>query len=161
MDVPVTADRGDHTDHWSGSGGAGQRDRIEIDLPLSHRHASTVRAVAASLAADLGFSVDEIDDLRLGVNEAVSVLADVDPVEGARLHLTFAVDGIEGQSAVVVVTAARYGIDAQLTQADLDPLALRILSAVVDHFEIDPSGAVVVVKRVTGTTGTTGSGHAG
>ena len=55
---------------------------VELDLPLAHRHASTVRVVAASLGADAGLTVDEIEDLRLGVNEAVSVLADVDATVG-------------------------------------------------------------------------------
>ena len=41
--------------------------------------------VAASLGADAGLTVDEIEDLRLGVNEAVSVLADVDATAGVRL----------------------------------------------------------------------------
>ena len=40
----------------------GPQDVVRLDLPLHHRHASTVRVVAASLAADLGFSVDEIED---------------------------------------------------------------------------------------------------
>ena len=62
-------------------------------LPLHHRHASTVRVVAASLAADIGFSVDEIEDLRLGVDEAVSVMADADGEPGARLHLRFVLSG--------------------------------------------------------------------
>ena len=58
-----------------------------------HRHASTVRVVAASLGADAGLTVDEIEDLRLGVNEAVSVLADVDAPTGARLRVRFEIQG--------------------------------------------------------------------
>ena len=57
-------------------------EHVDIDLPLSPRHASTVRAVAASVGADVGLSVDQIDDLRLGVNEAIAILTDVDVPEG-------------------------------------------------------------------------------
>lgn len=119
-------------------------EHVDLDLPLHPRHASTVRVVASSVAADAGFSIDEIDDLRLGVNEAVSVLADVDPGAG-RLHLRFDLgDGI------VVMTARRVGDVAPLAIDGLDVLATKILRAVVDEFDIDESGAFTVVKRVAG-----------
>ncbi len=88
----------------------GSPEFVELDLPLQHRHASTVRVVAASLGADAGLTVDEIEDLRLGVNEAVSVLADVDAVDGARLRVRFEIVG-EGMT----VTARRSGVDQELS----------------------------------------------
>lgn len=115
---------------------------VELDLPLHHRHASTVRVVAASLAADLGFTVDEIEDLRLAVDEAVSVMADVDAGQDARLHLRFELDG-NGLSVAV----SRTGVVARITGGDVDELAMRILGAVVDHFEVTGRGEFVVSKR--------------
>lgn len=117
-------------------------DVVELDLPLDLRHASTVRLVAASLAADVGFTVDEIDDLRLGVNEAVSVLADVDAAGGARLHLRFVASGRS-----MTVTVRRTGVAEVLTLHDVDELAVRILQAVVDEFRVDDAGSFVVVKH--------------
>lgn len=122
-------------------------DVVDLDLPMEHRHASTARVVAASLAADAGFTVDEIDDLRLGVDEAVAVLADVDTDAGARLHLRFEIAG-----STLTVTATRRGIDRPVTTDDLDILAVRILQAVVDEFRVESDGAFVVVKRA-GTDG--------
>lgn len=138
-----TAPAGEQADEQAGE----QADVIELDLPLQHRHASTVRVVAASLAADVGFTVDEIDDLRLGVNEAVAVLADVDADADARLHLRFAVVG-----PTLTVTATRRGVAEAITAEDVDALAMRILRAVVDEFRVDADGAFVVVKRA-GTDG--------
>jgi anti-sigma regulatory factor (Ser/Thr protein kinase) len=120
---------------------------IELELPLHHRHASTVRVVAASLGADAGFTVDEIEDLRLGVNEAVSVLADVDDADGARLRLRFAVSG-----QTMTVTATRTGVDRVVKIDDVDELAVRILRAVVDDFRVD-DGGFVVVKRAVASDG--------
>jgi hypothetical protein len=125
-------------------------DRIQIELPLTHRHGSTVRAVAASGGAELGFSVDEIDDLRLGVNEAVSVLADVGAEAGdaARLHIVFtwrAHERVEDGIALTV-RAWRDTTIAQPTAADLDPLASRILAAVMDSYEIGVDGVFTAVK---------------
>ena len=121
---------------------------VELDLPLKHRHASTVRVVAASLGADAGLTVDEIEDLRLGVNEAVSVLADVDAVDGARMRVRFEING-----QAMTVTARRTGIDQALSIADIDELAVRILRAVVDEFRVDDDGAFVVVKNALARDG--------
>ena len=128
--------------------GEGSPEVVELDLPLGHRHASTVRVVAASLGADAGLTVDEIEDLRLGVNEAVSVLADVDAVDGARLRVRFEIQG-----PAMVVTARRTGIDQRLSIDDIDELAVRILRAVVDEFRVDGDGAFVVVKNALARDG--------
>ena len=121
---------------------------VELDLPLEHRHASTVRVVAASLGADAGLTVDEIEDLRLGVNEAVSVLADVDATRGARLRVRFEILG-HGMT----VTARRSGVEQALSIGDIDALAVRILSAVVDEFRVDDDGGFVVVKNALARDG--------
>ena len=121
---------------------------VELDLPLQHRHASTVRVVAASLGADAGLTIDEIEDLRLGVNEAVSVLADVDTADGARLRVRFEING-----QAMTVTARRTGVDQALSIDDIDELAVRILRAVVDEFRVDGDGAFVVVKNALARDG--------
>jgi anti-sigma regulatory factor (Ser/Thr protein kinase) len=124
---------------------SGTSTTVELDLPLHHRHASTVRVVAASLAADAGFTVDEIDDLRLGVNEAVSMLADVDHATAtdARLRLTFDV-----ASRSMTVRATRRGVDAAFSIDDVDDLAMRIVRAVVDEFQVDEGGVTVTKHAV-------------
>jgi serine/threonine-protein kinase RsbW len=130
--------------------GDGERapDVVELDLPLQHRHASTVRVVAASLGADAGLTIDEIEDLRLGVNEAVSVLADVDPVDDARLRVRFEING-----RAMTVIARRTGVDQALSIEDIDELAVRILRAVVDEFRVDGDGSFVVVKNALARDG--------
>ena len=121
-------------------------DVVELELPLHHRHASTVRVVAASLAADAGFSIDEIEDLRLGVDEAVSVMADADGDARSRLHLRFVLSG-----PTISVSVSRSGVAATITRADVDELATRILHAVVDGFDVTDDGEFVVSKRAATT----------
>lgn len=135
------ADPHDHA-HGTGNQVDAHDDVVELELPLHHRHASTVRVVAASLAADIGFSVDEIEDLRLGVDEAVSVMADADGEAGARLHLRFVLSG-----PTITVAVTRSGVATAITRADVDELATRILRAVVDGFDVSDDGAFVVSKR--------------
>lgn len=117
-------------------------EHVDIEIPLHTRHASTVRAVAAAVCAELGFSVDAIDDLRLGVNEAVALLADVDAPADARLRITF-----EPIADTVVVRCVRLGVDDELADDDIDTLARRILDAVVDEYRIE-GGTFTVVKRI-------------
>ena len=114
-------------------------ERVELNLPLHVRHASTVRAVSCSIAADSGFSVDDIDDLRLGVNEVVSVVADADHDGSARLIVSF-----EFGAGSVRFAAKRSGVEASLSAEDIDPLAERILRAVTDEFFVDAATFVVV-----------------
>ena len=123
-------------------------DHVELDVPLASRYASTVRAVAAAVGAELGFSVDDIDDLRLGVNEAVSILSDVVEPSGARLHLRF-----EPSDGVVTVRCSRRGVDQPVVDDDIDVLARRILDAVVDEYSVDGSGQITVVKRLGAAVG--------
>lgn len=118
-------------------------DLIELDLPLHPRHSSKVRALAAAVGADAGFTVDDIEDFRLGVNEAVALLADVDAGPDARMHLTFDVE-----DRTVRVVAARRGIEDELSESDVDVLARRILTTVLDGFTI-VDGAFVVEKRAS------------
>jgi serine/threonine-protein kinase RsbW len=133
----------------SESGGNGHSPEVvELDLPLAHRHASTVRVVAASLGADAGLTIDEIEDLRLGVNEAVSVLADVDAAADGRLQVRF-----EILDHGMTVTARRSGVEQALSFDDIDALAVRILRAVVDEFRVDDDGAFVVVKNALARDG--------
>jgi len=117
-------------------------EHVDLEIPLHTRYASTVRAVAAAVCAELGFSVDAIDDLRLGVDEAVSVLSDVDADPDARLMVTF-----EPGERAVTVRCTRLGVDEALDEGDIDVLARRILDAVVDEYTVE-GGTFTVVKRV-------------
>ena len=119
-------------------------EHAELDLPLSARYATTVRAVAASMASTISMSIDDIDDLRLGVNEAISVLTDIDddaPATG-RLHVRF-----ELNDSQIRVTVGRSGVDDE-PNVELDVLAERILGAVVDEYSVDETGAFLLVKQV-------------
>lgn len=130
MNMPSTDRAAAHTD-----------DLVELTLPFGHRHASTARMVAAAVGADVGFDVDEIDELRLLVDEAVSVVVDVGGDTDARVSLRFATGAAR---AVTVSVAATTG--PGLTRDDIDSLALRILEAVADEFAVT-DGALVITKR--------------
>lgn len=114
---------------------------IDLVVPLTAAYASTVRIVVASVGADLEFSVDELDDLRLGVSEVFNLLAD-GAVPNSRCTSRF--DLTERH---VQITMSR---DAENTAVELDELASTILRSVVDDFEV-ASDRVILRKKALDT----------
>lgn len=131
--------------------GVDTADLVLVTIPAHPRHAATARVVASSLSADAGFDVDEIDDLRLAVNEVIALLTD-EPAIGPDdcVDLEFLVDtGTDGRRRLQV-TASRTG-DVDVPSPD--DLATRILSAVVDHFDVEAGRFRLVKYTATDTAG--------
>jgi serine/threonine-protein kinase RsbW len=63
-------------DSGAGPAGAGNglRDVVDIVLPASSAYLTVLRTAAAGLAARLDFTLDEIEDLRIAVDEACAML---------------------------------------------------------------------------------------
>lgn len=102
---------------------------IELRVPARVAHASTVRLVAASLAADAGFTVDHLEDLRLAVNEV----------------FTCAVAATGSKRETVVVQfetlpdelVVRVGVHDGTEPIALDDLAQSIIRSAVDDVRTD------------------------
>jgi serine/threonine-protein kinase RsbW len=112
---------------------------IELALPADTRLLRLVRLVASGLASTAGFDVDELDDLRIAVDEAVASL--LEGGDGSRLTLRFDVG--DDQVALAGTTPMAAG-------APLDPdrveLSTQILAAVCDEHELDVSDGNVRVR---------------
>lgn len=66
-------------------------DTVEVRVPADVMYISTLRLTAASLAARCDLTIDDIEDLRLAVDEACALLlphADPDSTLDARFDLT-------------------------------------------------------------------------
>jgi serine/threonine-protein kinase RsbW len=63
-------------------------DAVEIRLPADSAYLSVLRTATAGLAARLDFTLDEIEDLRIAVDEACAMLLP-HAVEMAQLTCTF------------------------------------------------------------------------
>ncbi|MGI9053241.1 MAG: hypothetical protein ACR2HQ_11435 [Ilumatobacteraceae bacterium] len=109
---------------------------VRLEVPPELRYLAAARTVAAALAVDAGMTVDDLEDLRLGVGELTTVLMDgvVGEANGVRVVLKFAL----GDRSVTVSGAVE---GASITVAP-DPLTAKILSAVADHYELGPSSFV-------------------
>lgn len=124
-----------------------RHESIELVVPLHPRYYSTVRVVAAAAGAELGLDVDEIDDLRLGVDEALSLFeigAD-GATDGAELCLEFR---LEPAGLRVVLAAAVKG--ARRSPSAADVLGRKVLAAVVDSFESHADHVELFKRRPVG-----------
>ena len=120
---------------------ASSGDEIELTLPLRPASAAMLRTVATAVGADASMSVDEIDDLRLALNEAWALMLSGGP-GGSRCTVTVVPTGRQ-------VTVRLVATDGRSPAAP-DELSERILRAVVDHLTIDAE-SVTLVKTATET----------
>jgi serine/threonine-protein kinase RsbW len=72
----------------SDSGAATVEDVVEIRLPADSAYLSVLRTATAGLAARLDFTLDEIEDLRIAVDEACAMLLP-HAIETAQLRCRF------------------------------------------------------------------------
>ena len=115
-----------------------QDEEIRLAVPAAPEYARLARLTVAGLATRLGFSYDEVEDLRIAVGEACSVLID-DPASG-RLDVVYRL----GADALEVEAAADH---ADGHHSDATTLTEQILAAVVDDHRIDIAARTVWFRK--------------
>ena len=99
---------------------------VRLSVPGSLEYVRVVRLTAAAVAARVGFDVEEIEDLRVAVDELASVV--IEAGDGSDITFMFSSLGstfvIEGSAPVV-------------GRVEIDDLSRQILTVVVEDFEID------------------------
>lgn len=84
------------------------------------------RLLVSALAADLRFTFEQIEDLRIATDELLSALI-TSSVPGTPVHLGFTVDGsVIGLRATALATGP----------VQLDPLATQIVATTVESFSV-------------------------
>ena len=118
---------------------------LTLVMPAESRFVSTARVTAASLAAELDFSIDEIEELRMGANELVVILSELANDNGiTTLELRYVVgDG-------VIEIHGRVPAVGDIDGAEADVLACQILDAVVDSYSFEGPAAHIVKRRADG-----------
>ncbi|WP_407701405.1 ATP-binding protein [Thermomonospora echinospora] len=82
---------------------AAVRDMVTVKLPADSAYLSVLRTATAGLAARLDFTLDEIEDLRIAVDEACAMLL-AQAVPGTDLECQFELTGDAMRIAVSVLT---------------------------------------------------------
>jgi serine/threonine-protein kinase RsbW len=116
---------------------------VELDIPASPELLRVARLTAASLAGRLQFSYEEIEDVKIAVDELCFALVGTKGRPG-RLTLRYQLDD---ESLTILGTGAFEGPVADPVPSDL---SRQILSAVVDGYDLDRDGDTLrfrLVKR--------------
>jgi serine/threonine-protein kinase RsbW len=86
-----------------GSPSGSKRDLVAVRLPAASAYLSVLRSTTAGLAARLDFTLDEIEDLRIAVDEACAMLLPA-AVPGADLEVEYELASDALRVSVTVLT---------------------------------------------------------
>lgn len=119
----------------------GEGDRVVLRLPAQGAYLSVVRTATASLASRLDFTIDDIDDLRIAVDEACAVLL-TQAVAGADLQCAF-----DLTDEVIGVSVSVPTVDGVVPSRDT--FAWTVLTALAGEVDatVDADSVVTIVLR--------------
>ncbi|MDX6229698.1 MAG: serine/threonine-protein kinase RsbW [Frankiales bacterium] len=122
-------------------GGTADRDIVSVSLPAVGAYLSVLRTATAGLAARLDFTLDDIEDLRIAVDEACAMLL-AQAAPAASLDCTFELLPDTMRIAVSVVTTD--GLEPSR-----DTFAWTVLSALAGAVDssVDADNRVTIVLQ--------------
>jgi serine/threonine-protein kinase RsbW len=122
-------------------------DVVEILVPAKGAYVATLRLTSASLGARCDLTVDDIEDLRLAVDEACALLLPhAQPDSTMRARFTLA-------AGRLAVTTTVESPDASGATPDRSGFAWSVLSALASDVDVDGDGhslSITVTKRREG-----------
>ena len=104
---------------------------VRLEVPASPEFLRVARMMAAGVASRLGFTLEEVDDLRIAIDELCFCLVGRSGRPGT-ISLRYLMDD-DG----LVVEGAGHFADRANEEPRLSPLSLQILKAVTDECRVD------------------------
>lgn len=104
---------------------------VSVRVPAFPEYVRIVRLVAAGLAARLRFTIEEIEDLKIGVDELSAYLTGAQGRDG-ELEVRFEI----GEDRVGITGVARFS-PGHKVRTDLTELSQRILETVADSASLE------------------------
>ncbi|MEV6109337.1 anti-sigma regulatory factor [Streptomyces sp. NPDC051940] len=110
------------------------KDFVEVRLPAAGAYLSVLRTATAGLAARLDFTLDEIEDLRIAVDEACAILLQ-QAVPGSVLTCVFQLDSQADrpERPALLVTVSAPTTDGRAPERDT--FAWTVLSALAGRVD--------------------------
>ena len=134
----------DVPDHAASAAGDPDSDVVELGVPARTAYVSVLRTTAAALAARLDFTLDEIEDLRIAVDEASALLL-TQAVPDSQLTCRFELAGDE-----LVVSVSVHARNPRVpTRSSFAWTVLTALAGQVDTFinPVEQRAAITLTKR--------------
>ena len=117
-----------------------EQDCIQLSLPLNAAYVSAARLTASSVANRMGFSTDEIEDIKAAVSEACTFVIKNAPVDSAEnFHIKFHMS-----TKIMSINIRANGILHQ----EADEMSLIMIKALMDQFEIKPDNNETVLYMI-------------
>ncbi len=111
-------------------------DTVDLTIPARLEFVRLTRLVVSGIATQAEFSVDEIEDMRIAVDELCATLIDQsEPL--SELHVRFVLDGATLRCEVTAEVAR---------DVELDELSAHILRATVDNHHLERAGDRAVAR---------------
>jgi serine/threonine-protein kinase RsbW len=119
----------------------GAADVVELTVPADSAYVSVLRTVTASLAARRDFTIEEIDDLRIAVDEASALLLP-HATGTSQLMASFGGGADSLHVRVAITDATPSGPEPDLDETSF---AWMVLSALADEVSTDRFGGGLAV----------------
>jgi serine/threonine-protein kinase RsbW len=110
---------------------------VSVKIPASPEYVQVVRLIAAGLAARLGFTLDDIEDLKIAVDELTAYFTGTRGREG-RLEITFSID----DDSISIRGEARFEAPGTKVRSELTQLSRQILETVADSASLQSSNGL-------------------
>lgn len=126
---------------------------ILVTIPADSRFVALVRVTAASLAAELDFTLDEIADVRVGADELTALLiewAEDHGRETVNLRYRLTENCLELEGDAGPGNGEPGAEPAGPSVPELDHITEQILSAVVDTYVIDKGYGRILKRKAIG-----------
>jgi len=121
-------------------------DVVLLTVPADGGYLGVLRTATATLAARLQFALDEIEDLRIAVDEACAMLLVV-ATPGAELECRFAVTDDALSVEVTVPTARGAKLPAESS------FAWKVLTALTSSASAEAESGRATIRLITRRTG--------
>jgi serine/threonine-protein kinase RsbW len=115
-------------------------DEVSLKFPASFEYIRLARLVASGLAAQVNFNLDDIEDLRIAVDELCSALVEAAADRTSTVTVTFRVDDQQIQMEADVPTVGANGSYV------IDDISSHILRAAVDRHELEQAAERLVAR---------------
>jgi serine/threonine-protein kinase RsbW len=115
-------------------------EQIRLMVPASAAYARIARITTSGVATRLGFSIDDVEELKVAVGEVWSLIVGDDGGHG-ELTLTYE---IEPDALVVDVTSNNGGVPLDATSLEI---ASKLLGEVVDEHHLGGDGRYAHLRK--------------
>ena len=119
-----------------------EKDSIQLSLPMNAAYVSAARLTASSVANRMGFSTDEIEDIKAAVSEACTfIINKAAPDSAGNFLLQFLMS-----SGTLSVSIRTDGILSQ----EAEEMSLIMIKALMDRFDFKTDNNETVLYMAKG-----------